>query len=307
MHYLTMALMLIFIEGFGSWRPLDAPWYFWEPDLGVFIEEKILAEAGAANMFIPPTNSRSTSLIVDGEIHYVGTRAKILKYDWMEIFFSARAGRLSGGFLDGPIERYHRTIGLPNGDRERFDQNSLRIQMPSSPNGDERLLFDRPSFGLFNPELILSFPIHQEFKFRVHLTPPTSTGSTWQSSGHWSYAGTAGWENIKSRWIYGINVLSGYQKPWVEISKEQIRPLFFGAVISLGYNWRFWRFEAHFSEYSSRYKNFYNHRVDEGLSQAKVYARIKAGDTNYFLGMHQEFLRFTGPDVSLLGGVSWNL
>lgn len=122
------------------------------------------------NEFYVEQLSRET-LLLDGETVAAGLLlSQRLAPRW---FWGAHITLLQrgGGFLDRFIENWHDFFGLPNANREQFEQNQHRYQL--TRNGASILNVERSTSGLGDVELHLGYDLSAHTQLRSALKLPT--------------------------------------------------------------------------------------------------------------------------------------
>ncbi len=87
---------------------------------------------------------------------------------------SASYALLSGGFSDNFIETWHSVFGLPNGSRDQYLQNLMRIQYER--NDEVLVAIHRSVSGLLDTQAALQFELDDRSSVNVFVNLPTGNG-----------------------------------------------------------------------------------------------------------------------------------
>lgn len=100
--------------------------------------------------------------------------------DWSYRIEAAYA-EVSGGFSDSFIESWHDTFGLPNGSRDKYAQDLMRIQYQR----DGQLLIDENDAfsGLTDTQVALQYVLSDDSAVNVFVNLPTGDSDTLLGSG----------------------------------------------------------------------------------------------------------------------------
>ena len=111
----------------------------------------------------------------------------------------AAYAEVSGGFSDGFIESWHDIFGLPNGSRDKYAQDLMRLQYQR----DGQLLIDESDAftGLTDTQVAFQYALSQDAALNVFVNLPTGDSDTLLGSGSvdagvsWqgAYTSESGW------------------------------------------------------------------------------------------------------------------
>lgn len=146
----------------------------------------------------------------------------------------------SGGAMDGLIENWHSTFGLPNGGRERFAKDGYRIQY--THNGQTLLDLRDGHNGLGDVQAVVGWQWQTGLALRGLLQLPTGQAST-LSGGHAGVALWAEWTpeiealpSVRSNLATGVSIsttrgpLKSIQKPVVAFARSAVSLPIYGGL-----------------------------------------------------------------------------
>ena len=91
-----------------------------------------------------------------------------------------------GGKLDGTIEGWHDTFGLPNGDRDDLPKDDLNVEY--SRDGEVEYSQDKSSSGLADISLALGYQLTEGTRYFVGVELPTGSASDYSGNEAIDYA-----------------------------------------------------------------------------------------------------------------------
>ena len=259
-----------------------------------------------ANNYVNDSNPRE-SILLDGESTRVTLDIRYGALRGFEVGVTIPYIILSGGFLDGFIEGYHSTFGLPQGGRDQAPRN--RLLYVYQRDGQQRLKIDSSSTGLGDVSLTGGWQLFQgenkpqrAVALRASLKFPTGdsdqlhgSGSTdfflWVTAsddwklevGHFTLFGSAGIMAMTDG-----KVLQDQQRNWVG----------FGG---LGVGWspfRWIAFTIQTNAHTSFYRDSELREVNANSAQLTVGGTLGFSDrTALDIGVSEDIIVKTAPDV----------
>ncbi len=186
--------------------------------------------------------------------------------------------RHSGGSLDGFIEDWHRTFGLPQGGRDKQPSNRLRIRY--TDKGVERVLLAKPASGLGDIQLKAAWQIHQksgsQSVLQLSVKLPTGKAKDLTGSGGTDVSAGVAWSNTGwlSDWQVQLDASGGILLPGKGdlLRGQQESVVGYGSV---GASWQAWPSVALQTQVDV-HSGFYDSSLDE---LSGVAARLFLGGT----------------------------
>lgn len=243
------------------------------------------------------------TLLLDGE-SYVGDLYGRYGFAGWELAVLVPYVSFQKGFMDGFIRDFHKTFGLPNGNRDKVDDHQLQFAY----QGENSARLDKPAQGLGDIRLTAGWQIQHSatYQHAVHTTLKLPTGNSrrWLGSGGTDLAVYSSHRWLQGDWRFEAQAgLLAMQKP--DILPDQRRPfaVFASAAISYQVFERWWaslQWDAH----SALYKHSglralgAGHMLTGGL-------QYQGRQWQVDVALIEDISVDSAPDVGGLIGVKW--
>jgi len=259
-----------------------------------------------ANNYVDDT-ARNERIVLDGETYRLDLAGRFGVGNGFELGFEIPYIFQNGGVLDGLIENYHSTFGLPQGGRDQAPKGRLLFNYQR--NGASLFRVDQCNSGIGDLRLTAGFQLYRDetenprvLALRASLKFPTGDSNELHGSGSTDLAlwltGSQAWRTTSGLWeIFGGGGVLGMTKGNV-LPDQQQNATAFG---SLGAGWHplaWLTLKVQFDGHTAFYKDSDLVELSSGSVQ------IVMGGTLYFsertaldIGVSEDLVVKTAPDV----------
>lgn len=242
-------------------------------------------------------------LLVDMEIYTVESLLRKSISDGVELTLRLPVHYTSGGFLDGPIQNFHNTLGLPNGGRERRPMDGYNYRFS---NG-----WHDPSAGWEMGNVVLSSRIRlsegddSDLAGLVAVKVPTASLSRGWGSGAADIGAGIVWSKAAENWFAHLD-------GWlIHPTAKRVPAMGYGlyarGALSLGWHYSeeytlIAQLQGGTSPYADKVA-----RLNDAPLLVSFGLRGKTGNgTNWAVAFVEDFTYYTTQDFSLMLSLSWD-
>jgi Protein of unknown function (DUF3187) len=259
-----------------------------------------------ANNYVDDS-ARNERITLDGETYRLNLVGRFGIGNGLELGLEIPYVFQSGGFLDGFIENYHNTFGLPQGGRDQAPKDRLLFNYQR--NGANLFRIDQSNSGLGDIRLTAGFQLYRDdtespraLALRASLKVPTGDSDELHGSGSTDLAfwltGSQGWKTTAGYWeIFGGGGILGMTKGNV-LPDQQQNAVAFG---SLGAGWQplsWLTLKVQFDGNTAFYKDSDLVELSSGSVQIVMGGTLHFSDrTALDIGVSEDLAVNTAPDV----------
>lgn len=259
-----------------------------------------------ANNYVDDS-TRNERITLDGETYRLDLVGRFGIGSRLELGFEIPYIFQSGGSLDGFIENYHSTLGLPQGGRDQAPKGRLLFNYQR--NGANLFRVDQSNSGIGDLRLTAGFQLYRDdtesplaLALRANLKVPTGNSDELHGSGSTDLAlwltGSQGWKTASGFWkIFGGGGILGMTKGNV-LPDQQQNAVAFG---SLGGGWHplsWLTLKVQFDGHTAFYKDSDLVELSSGSVQIVMGGTLHFSDrTALDIGVSEDLVVKTAPDV----------
>ncbi len=259
--------------------------------------------------------SATESLLFDGETSRMTLSLRYGFSNGWEAGLDIPVVSHQGGMLDGFIENWHNTFGLPQGGRDKAPRNRLHYFYKDA-EGKEELDFSNSSTGFGDTSLYLAYQLyhdtssHRYLALRGGIKLPTGDADNLRGSGgtdlHIRLAGTDG-ETLQH---YNMTLFASMGLLWMEkgeiLSRQQRQKVGFG---SIGLGWtplNRLTFKIQIDGHTAFFEDSDLKQLDSASAQLATGGTIKlADDLSLDLCVVEDIIVDTAPDVTFHAALNY--